>query len=60
LIHPGEHRLFGTTLGEAPPVSLKAREWRQDARGGVAELPIRRILVIGWSGFVDSVEGLHA
>jgi hypothetical protein len=60
--------LSGTTLGETPPVSLNAAERRQDARRGVAELPIRRILVVAPRPFyedrgtpaVDSIEGLYA
>jgi hypothetical protein len=55
LIHTGEHRLSGTTLEDAPYVSLKAMERRHGARRGMAELPIRRILVVA-----HLLEGLHA
>jgi hypothetical protein len=64
LIHTGEQVLSGTTLGEAPPAPPKA----SGGRHGVAELPIRRILVVSHQPFyadrgtpaVDSIEGPHA
>ncbi|HEX3236586.1 MAG TPA: hypothetical protein VHR41_20505 [Gemmatimonadales bacterium] len=57
----------GATPGEAPSHAAYGRERGHDARGSVAEIPIRRILVVaplaarlGWCGVVGSIEGPYA